>query len=179
MSFKCQTIECRSRSRSTAFRVALCFLAALSIVEFASGQDQRTYEAEVTKVMKGDLIQIRYQGLLSRVFLAEIDAPEKRQAWYRESRKALARKIAGKVVTVEGVDRDRAGRLIARIWLDGRDINSEMVAEGHAWASRKRPRSAALIESQRQAKKAQLGLWSQPDPVAPWTWRTWQKKRTY
>ena len=39
-----------------------------------------------------------------------------------------------KEVTVVSSGYDRYDRLLGRIWLGGRDINPEMVREGHAWA---------------------------------------------
>jgi hypothetical protein len=45
-----------------------------------------------------------------------------------------------------------------------------MVAEGHAWAFRRHLTNRSLLEDERRAREAGVGLWSQPDPVPPWEW---------
>jgi endonuclease YncB( thermonuclease family) len=62
---------------------------------------------------------------------------------------------------------------VAKVYCDGRDINREMVREGHAWVYRKYLRDATLLEDERQAREAEAGLWALPEAqrVPPWEWR--------
>jgi endonuclease YncB( thermonuclease family) len=73
-------------------------------------------------------------GQRVRVRLVGIDAPELDQPMGRESRAALAAKLTGGIVRVEGDARDQHGRLLGTLRLADRDLNREMVAEGWAWA---------------------------------------------
>ena len=57
------------------------------------------------------------------------------------------------------------------IWFDGRDINREMVREGHAWAYRDYLQDRTILEDENHAKSAELGLWSLNNPIPPWEWR--------
>ena len=68
-----------------------------------------------------------------KIRLHGIDAPEAKQAFGTVSRKALADLIAGKTVSVEEVDRDRYGRVVANVRVAGKLVNAEMVRAGLAW----------------------------------------------
>jgi micrococcal nuclease len=55
---------------------------------------------------------------------------------------------------------------------DGKSLNREMVREGMAWWYRKyAPNDRELATLETEAKAAQRGLWSQPNPIPPWDWR--------
>ena len=67
-----------------------------------------------------------------RVRLAEIDTPEKGQPYAKKSKQALAALVAGKTVAILPIDTDRCGRTVGRVYIDGLDVNKEMVRQGHA-----------------------------------------------
>lgn len=106
------------------------------------------------------------QGKL-KLRLIAIDAPESCQAWGREAKAALQRKLQGQRLRAELLHRDQYGRYLARLYLPSKtqhaapeDINAWLVAQGHAWdyefVSGKPGRYAALQE---QAQAAGRGLW--------------------
>lgn len=132
---------------------------------------------KVVSVSDGDTLKVLKDGKELRVRLAEIDAPERAQAWGRKSRDALSGKVMHKQVEVDTQYEDQYGRSVARIYFEGRDINREMVAEGHAWAYRKHLKDQRLMQDERDAKDARRGLWALPETerVPPWKWR-WQQK---
>ena len=66
---------------------------------------------------------------------------------------------------------DRYGRPIAKVAVDGLDVNAEQVRRGFAWVFRRYSNDPALISLEAQAKSAGVGLWADPHPVAPWEWR--------
>ena len=49
---------------------------------------------------------------------------------------ALSELVAGQMITVEQVDKDRYGRLVANLYADGKWVNAEMVRSGDAWVYR-------------------------------------------
>jgi endonuclease YncB( thermonuclease family) len=63
------------------------------------------------------------------------------------------------------------------IWLDGEDMNLHMVDRGLAWhykryADEQSPGDRdAYAAAEKAAKGARRGLWSDPQPIAPWEWR--------
>ena len=55
---------------------------------------------------------------------------------------------------------------------EGYDINASMVCAGYAWWDRVRaPDSAILMDCEAEARREKKGLWSDPNPIAPWDWR--------
>jgi endonuclease YncB( thermonuclease family) len=65
--------------------------------------------------------------------LKEIDAPELNQPFGNRSRQSLAQICAKKTARVSWTERDRNGRLLARVWCGGIDANAEQVRRGMAW----------------------------------------------
>jgi len=110
-------------------------------------------------------------GKPQKIRLEGIDAPESDQPHGRESRQALAAKLAGGSVRVEGSARDQHGRLLGTLWLGDRDVNRELVAEGHAWVFGGFAPDPDLVAAEAEARKARRGLWADPHPLAPQAWR--------
>ena len=106
-----------------------------------------------------------------KVRLAEIDAPEIGQGNGKASREALADMVFGKTVEVTEDGKDRYGRWIGHLSVNGIDVNRQMIATGNAWHYEDYSRDPSLAAIQSQAQSQQLGLWAQPNPVAPWDFR--------
>jgi endonuclease YncB( thermonuclease family) len=53
-----------------------------------------------------------------------------------------------------------------------RVLNVELTRAGYAWwYIRYAPGETAIRDAEREAQKAKRGLWSDPNPVAPWDFR--------
>lgn len=111
---------------------------------------------------RGQAVKIRLQG---------IDAPEFDQPHGKTARHALETKLAGGRVRVAGTARDQHGRLLGTLWLDDRDLNRELVAEGHAWVFGGFAPDPVLVTAEEKARAARLGLWADDHPIAPSQWR--------
>ena len=137
------------------------------------GHADTAYTGKVISIADGDTLRILYRDGQLKIRLAEIDTPERKQPWGTRAKQALSDKLFGQVVNVVEIDRDRYGRIVGRIYLGGRDINRELVAEGHAWVYRKYMRDGTLLVDEVAARDAGLGLWSLPEAqrVPPWEWR--------
>ena len=128
------------------------------------------FEGKVIRVSDGDTIVVLTQDKEQiKVRLNGIDAPEKKQSFGKQSTKFLSNLVAGKTVEIKKEGNDRYGRTIGTIFLNGIDINKEMVSSGYAWAFRKYSKKYAPDES--NAKHKKLGLWAEEDPTAPWEYR--------
>ena len=145
-----------------------------------------TATGTVAKVSDGDTVHVVTSGAKLRVRLYGIDAPEtaKRgkpgQPYGEEAARALRAKVAGRQVRVDVMDTDRYRRSVAILWLDGWDVNREMVAEGYAWAYRQyldRPHASEYLSAEESARRARLGLWQQNNPQPPWEFRRAQRTR--
>ena len=94
-----------------------------------------SFEGKVIRVSDGDTIVVLTQDKEQiKVRLNGIDAPEKKQPFGKQSTKFLANLVAGKTVEIKKEGNDRYGRMIGTIFLNGIDINKEMVSNGYAWA---------------------------------------------
>lgn len=60
-----------------------------------------------------------------------IDAPEKKQAFGNKSKQHLSDLVYDKQVTVEYHKKDRYGRTVGKIVVDGNDANLEQVKAGN------------------------------------------------
>ncbi len=113
--------------------ITLCFLVFLSLAASAD-----TLTGKVVKITDGDTLYVldaNYEQ--HKIRLAGIDAPERKQAYGLASRKHLASIIAGKQVTVEYQKRDRYGRILGKVWVNGGDACLEQVKAGFAWHYKK------------------------------------------
>jgi endonuclease YncB( thermonuclease family) len=112
------------------------------------------------------------EGKKFTVRLLDIDAPEKHQPYAEESRAKLKKLLINKELTLLGVKRDRYGRRLVMIEVNGENINDTMVRSGAAWVWRF-SKSKKLRALQRQAKEQNLGLWALPEAQRqdPWHWR--------
>ncbi len=147
----------------------------------AHAQNAVTFQARVVGVTDGDTVTVLdEQNQQHRVRLAEIDAPERGQPWGNRSRQALTALVFGKTVSVRETDTDRYGRVVARLFADGSDVNRAMVEQGHAWAYRQYLTDQTLIATEGRARQGRVGLWSMSDQetVAPWEWRRGQREGT-
>jgi endonuclease YncB( thermonuclease family) len=112
------------------------------------------------------------------VRVAEIDAPEKGQAWGNRSRQHLAALCHSKPATVIPQTTDRYGRTVARIECAGGNASTEQVRAGLAWVFDRYVRDHSLYVVQEEARAERRGLWADRDPVAPWDWRAIRRGRS-
>jgi endonuclease YncB( thermonuclease family) len=105
------------------------------------------------------------------VRVAEIDAPEKRQAWGQRSRQHLAATCFEKVAVVRPRTTDRYGRTVARVECDGTDASAEQVRAGMAWVFDRYVTDRSLYAVQDEARSLRTGLWADAQPMSPWEWR--------
>jgi len=140
------------------------------------------FDANVVAVADGDTVTVLRQTAAGpsqiRVRLTEVDAPELGQPWGTHARQALADKVFGRTVRVAADGEDRYGRLLARLQVDGLNVNREMLREGHAWVYRKHSSDIELVEDEHFAKRNLAGLWSLPagERTRPWEWRAGERK---
>jgi micrococcal nuclease len=63
-------------------------------------------------------------------------------------------------------------RIIAEIILQNdTNLNKELVKNGLAWHFKKYSDSQEYAEIEIDARNKQIGIWSEPNPTAPWDWR--------
>ena len=103
--------------------------------------------------------------------MIHIDAPESRQAFGTRAKQNLSDLVFGKDVELIGREKDRYGRLLALVKVDGKEVNLEQVKAGYGWAFLEYKPPAEYIEAERQARVRKSGLWVDPNPIPPWEFR--------
>ncbi len=108
-----------------------------------------------------------------KIRLAQIDAPEMKQPYGQDSKKALSDAVFDHEVRVEVVSIDKYGRTVGNVFIGSTDANRLMVQQGAAWAYRKYLTDSSLLGVEAEAAKSKRGLWAlQEDQLAPpWAWR--------
>jgi len=139
-------------------------------VEGNSGRVVGVHDGDTITVLTPDNVQLKIR-------LVEIDAPEIKQPFGQQSKQALSALVFGKSVEIRPTGKDRYGRTLARVFVDGTDVNLAMVKAGMAWRFDKYSKDGAFQTAQQEAQRARRGLWAEPAPVAPWEWRAVRKGR--
>lgn len=128
-------------------------------------------ETKVIGIVDGDTLDVLFGGVKQRVRLAEIDSPEMGQAFSRPAKQLLAKLAYGKNVQINVERKDKLGRLIAWVSVNGKSINKEMIRKGYAWAYRQYLTDYNLLNVEAQARESHSGLWSEKNPTPPWNFR--------
>jgi endonuclease YncB( thermonuclease family) len=153
---------------------AALFLLAVLVAPSGAWAD---FTGRVVKVQDGDTLTVLVNRQQIRVRLESIDAPELRQPFGKRSRQSLADMCAGKDAHVNDRGKDRYGRTLGGVTCAGVDANSEQVRRGMAWVfARYVPVGSPLYEFEAYARLRQIGLWADPQAVAPWDWRAAKRR---
>lgn len=139
---------------------------------------------KVIKVSDGDTISVKklknnvLDGDLIKVRLYGVDAPEKDQDFGYESKKALMNYVSNKTIEIDIKSKDGYGRSVGILYVDGRNINEELLRDGYVWYyeqyDKNNERSRLLQEN---AMKNKLGLFSKKGYIEPWKFRKAKKKK--
>jgi endonuclease YncB( thermonuclease family) len=143
----------------------------------ATAQTQ-TITGKVVGVSDGDTITVLDdQQRQHKIRLDGIDAPESNQDFGSRSKQSLSDLVFGKTVTVTSRKKDRYGRALGNVTLDGKDINQEQLNRGMAWFYRQYelelPANVAAVYklTETLARQKKRGLWAEASPVPPWDFR--------
>ena len=156
--------------------VAALWCAAVCITP-AMGREpsqarEQTLAGVVSRVVDGDTVWIKdQQGMLVKVRLLGMDAPEICQAGGPESRDALRHRVLGREVAVAFEHHDDYGRTLGRVYLDGEDLGRWMVGMGHAWSYGYRRNPGPYAAEQASAQASRLGLFGDADAQTPRSFR--------
>jgi micrococcal nuclease len=147
----------------------LClFVLALFI---ACNKNETLYK--VVGVKDGDtMVLLSPDNQSVTVRLAEVDCPEKSQAFGQAAKQFTSNLCFGKMVQLIGNQHDRYGRTVGEVVLEnGTNVNHELVKKGYAWQYRAYSKSMELAMLEQQARQNHLGLWQDANPTPPWNFR--------
>lgn len=156
-------------------------VAAVAIFASVGGgaaEPVRTVTWKVVGVSDGDtLTALDEDDKRHKVRLHGIDAPETNQPFGTKAREALGRLTVKKTATFRLHGTDRYGRDLARVEVDGEDVNVELVKAGFAWHYVRYDHSPELASAEREARTEKRGLWADKEPTPPWEWRATERER--
>lgn len=138
---------------------------------------------QVIKIYDGDTIRVRGHGAEIRVRLAGIDAPEladepgeRTQPYAPEARDYLETRLLHRWVELDDEGLEGLDLYLARIQVEGKEVNVEMLEAGLAEISCESPPPAERLDdyvaAQAKAREQSLGIWGLGTRyVSPWEWR--------
>lgn len=163
------------------------------------------FQCEVVSIDDGNTFTcLTTQSKKIKINLYETNTPELNQPYGKVAKKALSNIILnkklvinrlhtynGRSLAIVDLERYQQSTLDAPLDLESysrgdweysipTSVNYLMIKDGHAWFTlfgrcgygmEYRPEYIA----EKEAKEAKRGLWSNPNPIPPWKWRTKQK----
>ena len=136
-----------------------------------------------TRVTDGDTITVTQNGFKTTIRLVGIDAPEKSrkkhdpgQPFSQASTKYLVSLVLNKYVDIVPYGTDRYDRTLGVVYVDGKNVNLEMVKAGLAEVYRGKPApgfdNGPYQKAEDEARSAGIGMWSLGDKyISPKEWR--------
>ena len=96
---------------------------------------EQDIQGKVVAITEGDTFKLLTQdSTLIRVRLANIDCPERKQAFSKRAKQFTSDAIFSKTVTLEVLTKDRYGRVIANVLYDDkRNLSKSLLKAGLAW----------------------------------------------
>lgn len=163
---------------SSSRRIAASVLLVTFFVSFVIVAAAAQLTGKVVGVLDGDTIEVLDSSKHPhRIRLTGIDAPEKAQPFGQRSKEHLSGLVFGKQVAIDGGKTDKYGRTVGKVLVNGVDVNLSQVLAGFAWhykqyASEQPPGDrAAYAQAEEGARASHAGLWRDPKPMPPWSWR--------
>jgi endonuclease YncB( thermonuclease family) len=134
--------------------------------------DEGVFFGPLIKVVDGDTLDAKVQGVVMRFRLQGVDAPEHDQPYGAISTALLREITQGQQLVLVFDDVDKYGRIVVQAWVGNLDVNAEMVRRGAAWFESEWSEDNRLALIEDEARDRKVGLWAQPGRhVEPWVWR--------
>ena len=140
-----------------------------TILKKVSFDGTLSYEFRVVKVFDGDSILVNAMNLSLSVRLIGIDAPElgykgkKGQAFSRKAKNYLKKRVSNRKVRLKLYGTDRFNRQLAEVFVDGKNINLELLRKGLAEVYQGRKPEAldkeTYLKMEAMAKKEKQAIW--------------------
>ncbi len=134
---------------------------------------------KIIKVKDGDTVVVLLSDSTQETLrLAEVDCPEKGQAFGKNAKQFTSDAVFGKAVTFYRTAKDRYQRTVAKIFYDhNKYLSEEIIKAGFGWWYFKASKNLNLQKLQDSAKENRLGLWTDKNAVSPWEYRKSRRKK--
>ena len=130
---------------------------------------QTFYNGKVIGIKDGDtVVVIDAANNQTTLRLAEVDCPEKKQAFGTKAKQFTSDAVYLKEVKYIVTDTDRYGRNIAKVYYDdNKYLSAEIIKNGFGWQYKKYSTSKLLANLEQEAQTNKRGLWVDPNPIYP------------
>jgi micrococcal nuclease len=143
----------------------LFFFSAAAVAQTGTGKVVGVKDGDTVVILGPNNTQVTIR-------LAEVDCPEKSQAFGKNAKQFTSEAVYLKNVTYKIETIDRYGRTVAQVFYDnGKYLSEELIKYGYGWHYKKYSTSQSLAKLETQAQKRKLGLWVDTNAIAPWSWR--------
>jgi micrococcal nuclease len=151
---------------------AIALLGSAGWGWWSGGRAAARFDASVVETIDGDTIDVRVgNGRVERVRILGADTPETKdrrkpvQCFGPEASAYTHRRLAGRHVSLETDTemRDKYGRLLAYVYVDGKRYDDELLRLGYARLLIIPPNGVhgrAMFEAELAARAARRGLWA-------------------
>jgi len=139
----------------------------------AQSQNADLVNAKVTDVIDGDTVKVMYKGKEETIRMLLIDTPETHhpklgvQPYGMQASNYMKNLLTGKTVQVEPAvneGRDKYGRLLAYLFIDGQSVQQKVLEKGLARVAYIYPPNTKYLDEYRaaeaKAKEKKIGVWS-------------------
>lgn len=149
------------------------------IILFCSSFFYAPTTAKVIAISDGDTLTVLLEGnVQKKLRLAEVDCPESGQAFGKNSKQFTSNQVFGKIISFIDTDIDRYGRTIAKVYYDGgKYLSAELIKAGLGWWYYYYSKDKSLENLEKEAKIHKLGLWQDPNAIAPWEYRRQNREK--
>lgn len=132
-------------------------------------------EGKVIGISDGDTFTLLVDKETIKVRLHGIDCPEKKQDFGNVAKTFISDLVFGKMVSVKIMNKDRYGRTIGMVPINGLNVNEELLKAGLAWHFKRYDKNPVWAQLEEKAKEEKKGLWSLANPTSPWEYRKVKK----
>lgn len=153
------------------------FVTLLILLSFSL--NATTLQGIVVGVADGDTITVLdATNTQHKIRLLGIDAPEKAQAFGQRSKQSLSQLVQSKQVIVEFQKKDKYGRSVGKVVLNGTDVCLEQIKLGMAWhfkhyeSEQPKEDRETYAQAELVARSKVIGIWRDKNPIPPWEFRT-------
>ena len=152
------------------------------LILFSGCLQAATLQGKVMGVADGDTITVLdATNTKHKIRLQGIDAPEKAQAFGQKSKQSLSQLVYNKQVTVEYQKKDKYGRTLGKVLLNGTDVCLEQIKLGMAWhykqykSDQPKEDRETYAQAELEARTKTVGLWKDKNATPPWEFRKQNK----
>lgn len=152
-----------------------CLFSICTLCILSTASPARAFTALVLWVTDGDSLTVMDADLgLQRIRVYGVDCPESDQPYGFTARMRTIWEVWARPVEILPVEKDRYGRLVARVQNRGQDLSAVLTAAGLAWVYDRYCQKSVCAKWEDLEQKARIhevGLWIDSDPIPPWRWR--------